>query len=290
MKSNHLIKIIAKGYTVYEKTITWKSEYNIGNYRIDQEHQKLFQLAQKALTTNHLNNSTKEKVVVKELIVELYTYIKTHFQHEQEHMKAIHYPEYEHHKNIHKSILENLNSLVTTINTLEVQEIEQKLFNFIEEYFVNHIILEDKRIQLWNTPLEELRKNFGWKDIYSVKDENIDSEHKQLFDITQEAFHVVDNEHRPKKIKEVLTRLYDYMKLHFEHEEVYMRSIEYPLLEEQIHLHKDIIETLNNFVKNLPNIEIELFEKELARLIDITLVQHIIQEDRKIMNWVNKQN
>lgn len=32
---------------------------------------------------------------------------------------------------------------------------------------------------------------------------------------------------------------------------------------------------------------IELFEKELACLIDITLVQHIIQEDRKIVAWLN---
>jgi hemerythrin len=28
-----------------------------------------------------------------------------------------------------------------------------------------------------------------------------------------------------------------------------------------------------------------LFEKELAKIIDIALVHHIIQEDRKIISW-----
>lgn len=274
---------------MFEKAITWKSEYNIGNYKIDQEHQKLFQLAQQVLSVNRLHNEGEEKERIKVLIKEVYTYIGTHFKHEQEHMKEINYPEYDRHKGIHKNILKMLNSLVSKVNTLTTHEIEEQLFDFIEEYFVRHIILEDKRIQLWSTPLEELRKSFGWKDIYSINDESIDSEHKQLFDIAQEAFHVVDNEHRTEKIKEILKRLYEYMKMHFEHEEKYMHSIDYPLLGEQQHLHKEIIDTLNIFVKNLPHIEIALFEKELARLIDITLVQHIIQEDRKIMTWLSTQ-
>ncbi len=269
------------------KQIIWKSEYNIGFYKIDQEHQRLFNIAQQALIINQINNDDKEKTKLKDIIKELYAYIGTHFNNEQEYMKEMNYPELSRHIEIHKQILAKLNGLISQVNTLNVHDIEEQLYSFIEEYFVKHIILEDKKIQLWNVSLEDLRKSFGWKEIYSVHDESIDNENKKLFDIAQEAFIPVDQEHRTYKIREVLTRLYDYMKTHFSHEEEYMSSINYPQLEEQKNMHKEIIHILNDFVKNFPNIEPKLFEKELAQLIDITLVQHIIQEDRKIIKYSN---
>ncbi len=51
-------------------------------------------------------------------------------------------------------------------------------------------------------------------------------------------------------------------------------------------LHTNIINTLNNFIKDLPGLDIAIAEKELIKIIDIFLVQHIIQEDRKIISWV----
>jgi hemerythrin len=183
-------------------------------------------------------------------------------------------------------MLNMLTNLISEINTMELKSIETSLNNFIEEYFIRHIILEDKKIQLWNTNLEDLKKNFGWKDIYSVNNPNIDIEHKQLFDIAQEAFIEVEPDLKPKKIKEVLTRLYSYMKTHFKHEEEYMVQINYPNIEEHKKLHRDIISTINNFVKSLPTLNEDAFEKELARIIDIALVHHIIREDRKMIAWL----
>jgi len=156
---------------------------------------------------------------------------------------------------------------------------------WINDYFVRHIVLEDKKIQLWNTSLEDLKRNFGWKEIYSVGNVEIDKEHKQLFDIAQEAFTQVESSQRNIKIKEVLTELYTYMKTHFKHEEKFMQEMKYPLVEEHKILHHHIIEKINTFVKQLPNMEESLFEKELAKIIDIALVHHIIQEDRKIIAW-----
>ena len=75
------------------------------------------------------------------------------------------------------------------------------------------------------------------------------------------------------------------MKTHFSHEEKFMQDINYPKLEEHKKLHRQIISKINEFVKQLPNMNINDFEKELAKIIDIALVQHIIQEDRKIILW-----
>jgi hemerythrin len=64
-----------------------------------------------------------------------------------------------------------------------------------------------------------------------------------------------------------------------------MEEMKYPFLEEHKTLHFNIIEKINTFVKQLPTMDESLFEKELAKIIDIALVHHIIQEDRKIISW-----
>ena len=270
---------------INSNAIIWKSEYNISNFKIDKEHQKLFTIAREAMNISKLKDDKEVKNKLKEIITKLFEYVGTHFSNEQKYMEEIDYPELENHKILHKNMLNMLTNLISELNKLELEDIEKLLFNFIEEYFIRHIVLEDKKIQLWNTSLEDLKKNFGWKEIYSVGNVEIDKEHKKLFDIAQDAFTQVEETQRNAKIKEVLTELYTYMKTHFKHEEKFMKEMNYPLLEEHKILHHNIIEKINTFIKQLPNMEESIFEKELAKIIDIALVHHIIQEDRKIIAW-----
>ena len=267
------------------ENLIWKSEYNIGNLKIYQEHQKLFSIARKTLSVVKLNNDEQEIGKIKELITELFTYVGTHFSNEQKYMKEVKYPELENHILLHKNLLDVLTNLISQLNTMELKEIEKSLYSFIEEYFIRHIILEDKKINLWNCSLEDLKSHSGWKDIYSVNNEIIDKEHKELFNIAQEAFAYVEEKDKTKKIKEIVTDLYDYMKTHFSHEEKFMQDINYPKSEEHKKLHREIILKINEFVKQLPTMNISDFEKELSKIIDISLVHHIIQEDRKIIAW-----
>ena len=267
------------------ENLIWKSEYNIGNLKIDQEHQKLFAIARKTLSVIKLNNDEQEIGKIKELITELFTYVGTHFSNEQKYMKEVKYPELENHILLHKNLLDMLTNLISKLNSMNLKEIEQSLYSFIEEYFIRHIILEDKKINLWNCSLEDLKSHSGWKNIYSVNNETIDKEHKELFDIAQEAFGYVEEKDKTRKIKEIVTDLYDYMKTHFSHEEKFMQDINYPKSEEHKKLHREIILKINEFVKQLPTMNISDFEKELAKIIDISLVHHIIQEDRKIIAW-----
>ncbi|AXH16257.1 bacteriohemerythrin [Malaciobacter mytili] len=266
--------------------IKWKKEYNIGFLSIDKEHQFLFNIARKALGVSLKKENIKPEEL-KTIIKELTLYVKSHFSNEESYMRKIGYPELDNHKILHKMLINLLNNLIKNINNLEFEEIKEELFKFIEEYFVNHIILEDKKIQIWSISLDELRKNFGWKDVYSVNNVQIDKEHQELFNIAKEAFCIVDSSKRNEKIKIILNRLITYMKTHFEYEEEFMKENDYIRYEEHKKIHKNIIEKLNDFIKKLPHMNIELFEKELARIIDITLVQHIIQEDRKIVAWLN---
>lgn len=267
--------------------IVWKSEYNIGNLQIDKEHQNLFLLARKALNIKMTHNEDEIYCELKEIITQLYRYINIHFANEEAYMHKIHYVDLKHHRQIHKNIIQQLNNLILELNQLELALIKEKLFEFMTESFIKHIMIEDKKIQLWNTPIDDLKKDFGWKTIYLIGDDQVDEEHRYLFEIAQEAFETVEfSDERNGKIKNVLTKLYNYLKTHLSHEEEFMEQLNYPKLEEHKEIHKDMINTFNDFVKQLPSMDNELFEKELMRLIDIILVQHIIQEDKKIINWI----
>ncbi len=209
-----------------QNKLVWKSEYSIGNYKIDNEHIKLFEIAKKAL-----NAKKKNKKNIKELKVilkSLYEYVATHFKHEESFMNEVKYPDLQKHKKIHKKILDNLHDFVQTLNELSVEEIEIQIYKFIEDYFIGHILHVDKKIELWNKSLPKLRKSTNWIKEYETGNQQIDEEHKELFDILNKAFEEVDDEEREQKIKDVLKHLYDFMKIHFKVEEKYMMDIDYP--------------------------------------------------------------
>jgi len=86
---------------------------------------------------------------MKEILHELYDYVSIHFENEEKLMKEIKYPNFEKHLALHKEMLSGLNHLVVELNNYEISEIIDKLYEFIQEYFLNHIQNEDTKIALW---------------------------------------------------------------------------------------------------------------------------------------------
>ena len=269
-----------------QEILIWRSEYNINNFKIEYEHQKLFAIAREAINVTKLKDDIEINTKLKEIITKLFDYVNYHFINEEEYMTEISYPESSNHKILHENILEMLKELISNINTLELDQIQKTLQEFIENYIIKHILNDDKRILLWNTSLDDLKTNFGWKDIYSLDNQKLDDEHKTLFKIAEEAFAVVEPELKHEKIKNILNKLYEYMKVHFSHEEEYMQEINYPQFEIHKEIHENIVNTINEFVKQLATLSEDSFEKELAKLIDGTIVHHIVQEDKKIISWL----
>ena len=269
-----------------QEILIWRSEYNINNFKIDSEHQKLFAIAREAINVTKLKDDIEINTKLKEIITKLFDYVNYHFKNEEEYMTEISYPESSNHKILHENILEMLKELISNINTLELDQIQKTLQEFIENYIIKHILNDDKRILLWNTSLDDLKTNFGWKDIYSLDNQKLDDEHKTLFKIAEEAFAVVEPELKHEKIKNILNKLYEYMKVHFSHEEEYMQEINYPQFEIHKEIHENIVNTINEFVKQLATLSEDSFEKELAKLIDGTIVHHIVQEYKKIISWL----
>lgn len=127
-----------------------------------------------------------------------------------------------------------------------------------------------------------------WTPNLSVGVTSIDQQHKTLFDKANELFEAGKSNKTKEFISEMLDFLDAYTKQHFQSEEAYMRSINYPGYNDQKKLHTDFIAALANLKKEYDasggNIIVILNANQMV--VD-WLLKHISIEDKKIGAFAN---
>jgi hemerythrin len=223
---------------------------------------------------------------VKSVLEKLLQYTKDHFQHEESFMMSIKYPELSEHKIKHEKIIQSMNDFVKNLSKMKINEIEKELAHFIEIWFVSHIVYQDKKISQWITSHEIPEFSFSWKNSYSIGNTIVDAEHQELFMIASEAFKNTPSNEKKRKVFQTLNSLFKYFEKHFKNEEDYMKSLKYDKLEEHKKLHVEIMISLSTIIKNSISMDVEDIQEELSKFIEVSLVNHIVQEDKKIAYWV----
>lgn len=126
---------------------------------------------------------------------------------------------------------------------------------------------------------------YEMKDEYLTGIEEIDTEHRKLFEIAEKTYQLLQEEFIPDKydhIQELLMELRKYTKIHFQHEEEYMVSIQYKKLFTQRVQHDDFVRQLEEIdIQNMDENQQETIEGLLKFLTD-WLVIHIIDLDMQI--------
>ncbi len=126
--------------------IKWNDKFLIGHKSIDKQHKKLFEIAQEANSILEISDINQQENVLKNVLKELYDYVEYHFLAEEQLMENLSYREIDQHKEIHKRILNELNALTTEISYTKLSEIIEKLSDFVQIVFVDHITVEDQKI------------------------------------------------------------------------------------------------------------------------------------------------
>lgn len=126
---------------------------------------------------------------------------------------------------------------------------------------------------------------YEMKDEYLTGIELVDNEHRKLFEIAEKTYQLLHEEFIPDKydhIQELLVELRNYTKMHFQHEEEYMISIQYKKLFTQKVQH-------DAFVKKLEEIDIQGLDEnqdsvieDLLKFLTDWLVSHIMEVDKQI--------
>lgn len=116
--------------------LQWDDKYSVKNYLIDEQHKKLFELANMA--DNMIGKQT-DPAEIKKMLVALFDYMKTHFRDEEAYMESIQYPSLELHRERHKQIVFEMTNLVKNMK----YDFKQQLVIIMEQWLLKHILQED---------------------------------------------------------------------------------------------------------------------------------------------------
>lgn len=119
-----------------------KPEYYTGIEFIDQEHKRLFELAEETyqLLYDEILQDKADQII--HLISELINYTRTHFFHEEAYQKKINYPYFEEHAKQHRQFEDKL--LEFDLDSIEddceeQNETIEELLNFLVNWLIHHI-------------------------------------------------------------------------------------------------------------------------------------------------------
>lgn len=124
----------------------FKDEYRTGIDRIDEEHNKLFEIADKAYEVLMDEFIPDKYDYIVEILNELKEYAGTHFDHEEEYMAGIGYKKLFTHKVEHHDFVEKLNEYDLTAMDENQREAILELLEFLNNWLVDHILKSDKQI------------------------------------------------------------------------------------------------------------------------------------------------
>lgn len=126
--------------------IKWKEEYSLGIELIDEQHEKLFEIANRAyeLLNNDLITDKYDKII--EIIVELKEYTIFHFKSEEKYMLDIRYKRFLSHKVEHEKFINQIKDIDLTVIDLNQDEYVRGLLKVIINWIDEHILNQDKLI------------------------------------------------------------------------------------------------------------------------------------------------
>ncbi|MBP2644264.1 MAG: iron-binding protein, hemerythrin [Firmicutes bacterium] len=124
--------------------ILWKEEFRIGIPVIDEQHQKLLEIANRAydLLQDELITDKYDKIV--ELLQELKEYTIYHFAFEEEYMKSINYSKFLSHKVEHDDFIAKLENIDLSKVDYNQNGAILDMLDFVVNWISEHILIKDK--------------------------------------------------------------------------------------------------------------------------------------------------
>ncbi|NLJ90937.1 MAG: hemerythrin family protein [Clostridiales bacterium] len=133
-----------------------------------------------------------------------------------------------------------------------------------------------------------------WKDTYELGVPLIDAQHKELFKRVEAFLQVLrskDNwEGKVPKLNETLEFMKGYVVEHFEAEEEYQKSINYPGYEAHKNIHNGMVDYVLDVSRKFEesNYDQNLMQEFGGKLL-AWLINHVAAEDQRIANYAVKE-
>lgn len=124
-----------------------------------------------------------------------------------------------------------------------------------------------------------------WNDELSLGVEKIDTQHKELIELTNDVLEALKGEDASRVITAAVSRLRDYTVHHFSSEEELMREVHYPKRVEHIQEHA-------RFKAEVKDMQRDIYEKripdakEFKQFMAQWLLGHILSFDRELARFI----
>ncbi len=119
---------------------------------------------------------------------------------------------------------------------------------------------------------------FGWNDSYAIGVQQIDVQHKQLFDIIAELHSAMMNRQSKQILGNTLEKLVEYTVKHFGAEEALLRSKNYAQLAQHKQIHDQFTAKIKKFQAD-HNSGALMVNLDLMNVLQKWLVEHIQGKD-----------
>jgi len=127
----------------------------------------------------------------------------------------------------------------------------------------------------------------NWKEEYSVKNKEIDQQHKRLFDMINQLYDSLMSNDRDDILEQIISDLMDYTFVHFKSEENYFAKLEYEEATSHIVEHQYFLKEAEKF-RNVYQSQDSKLIQEVISFLQEWITNHIMQTDKKYMNCVVK--
>ena len=125
-----------------------------------------------------------------------------------------------------------------------------------------------------------------WKDSFDIGVKEMDEQHKLFVGYVNELFDAIQSGNAETIVAPILDKLTDYIQLHFAAEENILKSINYPMLENQKAQHAYFVSELTFLKSSFLN------KSQTAHNMFLFLkdwfIHHITTEDLKYAQFINK--
>ncbi len=126
-----------------------------------------------------------------------------------------------------------------------------------------------------------------WDEKLSVSIKEIDDQHKKLFEIINSLHAAMKHGKGVDIIEEIISELKDYTHYHFSAEEAYMEKANYSEIASHRDCHREFVNKLEDFQKELDESKFGLSIKVMHFLAD-WLVKHIKDTDQKYSSFIKE--
>lgn len=119
------------------KYVEWKKQYSVGDEAIDAQHRQVLGI----INDLHVAiENGREYDELKAFLDRLVVYTMTHFQHEEQKMRACRFPDFDNHKALHDAMRRRTEALRENVTLVTGRD----LLRFVKEWWIQHIQSEDQ--------------------------------------------------------------------------------------------------------------------------------------------------